>query len=143
MRRKIYLAGSFSDKEKIEKLAKKLENEGFIITEKWWLSNIKNKKPDDPIEWLKQKDVEKIFLKNIVGVLRADILIIVFNKRKYLQGALVELGVAIPFRSNKKIFALGKPENKSVMFYPIERFFDNTEDLIKEIKGGDKSEYNR
>jgi len=135
MKKAIYIAGSYSNKKYIEELSNLLENRGFEITQKWWDSNIPEE-PEDAIQWLDLKEVKDTFFANYRGVLDANIIIVVFNKRDNpsLQGALVELGIATTMISKKIIVGLGKPRHKSAMFYPINEFFEKEEELVRYLE---------
>jgi len=135
MKKTIYIAGSYSNKEYIEELSSLLEDKGFEITQKWWHSNVPEK-PEDTTQWLDLKEVKETFFADYRGILNANIIIVVFNKNDNppLQGALVELGMATTMMSKKIIVGLGKPRHKSAMFYPISEFFEKEEELIRYLE---------
>ena len=127
---KIYLASSFSLKQRVEEVSERLKKAGHTITVEWWNKDFKKAFgliSDD--KWYKLDDIILISKKNFKGIDDADVLIIVCPKiesKKY-NGANVELGYAIG--KYKHVISLGRLE-RSAMYLGVKRIY-NIEDLIE------------
>lgn len=138
-RKYVYVAGSFKNKEEIEKICTKLEKAGYNVVSFWWLSKVKEIKTERWDDWYKLDAVKHQFDANTTGATYCDIFILVFNPDgTRLQGALVELGIAYATRNinPKKIIAIGKPPSKSAMYCAIDKFYNNIDEFISD-EGGD------
>lgn len=130
----VYIAGSFSNKENIEKICKKIEDAGANVTNYWWSSKVKDIDVEDELKWYELDSVKVVFGRNFRSAVVCDLFILVFNPDgERLQGALVELGIAYSFKDfiPKRIVALGSPPSRSAMYCCIDKFYDDIDELIK------------
>jgi len=127
---KIYLAGSFDAKDKIQKVSEMLKKEGHSITVEWWKKDFK--KIDVPdAEWYNLPQIKEVRIRNFNGIDEADALILVSSdiKKKY-NGANIEIGYAIG--KGKYVIIFGTVE-RSAMYHGC-MMFATIEGLINRLK---------
>ena len=118
---KIYLASSFSLREKVERLSYNLENFGHTITVKWWLKDYKEVGSREDTVWYSDPIIKGISERNFKGIDEADALILVCHdeKTRKFNGANIEVGYAIA--KGKKVYYFGKIE-RSAMYQPLDKW---------------------
>jgi len=136
---KLYLASSFSLKEKVDSLSKTLENLGFIIPCKWWtgldfipsegklLSDMRDETISD---FYSHPATRNAFERDKKAIEDCDAFVFVADDEvKPYNGANVELGMAIAY--GKTCLCVGKLKN-SAMYYPLVQF-DSIPKLISAL----------
>ena len=124
---KVYIASSFSLKDKVVAVEKALETSGYNVLCKWWTGldyipwerrTLKDYAKDASVEeFYSHPGCANAFKRDFQGVKDADFLVFVADDaiRKY-NGANIELGIALG--DNKPCFSIGKLEN-SALYYPV------------------------
>jgi len=92
---KIYISGALKDEKECIKIANKYENDGHIITRKWW-----EFKSNDP-------DVKKAYANMCKKAIKECDLFILYNSDSITSGRYTELGMAIILE--KMIYVYGNP----------------------------------
>ena len=118
---KVYVAGSYADRENIRKMIELLEFNRFEITENWtWHESVEEEKKE---EYAKR---------DFRGVAQCDVFILVIPP-KASPGKYTELGMALAW--NKFIIAIGNPGDS--LFHtliPDENFALHIHDAIYKIR---------
>ena len=96
---KVYLAGKWSEKEKVQEKMRDLNDLGYAITHNWTTFEAD---PNNSLQSMANHDVD--------GVINADMYIGVFDDEKYpYRGTFTELGVALATKKRRpgyKIYAV-------------------------------------
>ena len=96
---KVYIAGKWSEKEKLQEKMKDLKDLGFEITHDWTTFEAD---PNNSLQSMANHDVD--------GVINADMYIGIFDDEKYpYRGTFTELGVALATKKRRpeyKIYAV-------------------------------------
>lgn len=130
----IYIAGTFSDADKIDSLKKIIEEEtDYTVPCVWWKKNAKEFQPKDDGSWFDLDEVHEFFNRDIDAIKKCDIFLIKFSIKKKLFGALVELGCA--YGIGKKTIAIG-PKEKSCMMLAVSEWYHGIDNLIDALKEG-------
>lgn len=127
MTKKIYLASSFELKNRVQKIAYILEQQGYEITREWWHKDYKEiDLPDD--EWYEHEDVIKVANDNFDAIDEADIFILVCPPKEpiRMKGADIEFGYALS--QGLKCYSVGKLM-RSAMYQPLEKI-----DTLRDLK---------
>ena len=141
---KIYIASSFKLIDRVLEIAEALEADGHTITEKWYdrsyhfeneglvhTTELKTRYDElSPEEFYAIPSVKQSFLKDFLGVKKADALVFVADDQpRKFNGAAVELGIALG--DFKPCFLLGELET-SVLYSPLRRCRDTVQ-LLAEL----------
>lgn len=105
---KVYVAGAFDNKHRINEIQNLLKTKGYEITHDWTLSK------ENLVQegYKEQRRLDAI--NDLQGVLHADIVVCVFENPTYsYRGTCVEMGIALGLR--KDIIALFLPWISSSM----------------------------
>lgn len=87
---KVYLAGPWVDRAAMPELARRLEQDGHSITERWWEHEEPLSFPEESPEY--HAAMEDRAVADFIGVIKADA-VVVLNSSKS-EGKAVEQGVA-------------------------------------------------
>ncbi len=119
---KIYLASSFSLKDRVERIANRLKDEGHEITREWWHDNFKQKIDLDDEQWYSHDKIQWVCQKNFHAIEKADayVLIAPKYKSKKFNGANIEFGYALA--KGKECYSIGQIE-RSGMYQPLKKCF--------------------
>jgi len=128
MKKMIYIAGKWKDRETIKQMAKELEERGHDIVCKWY--------NDEQLPYNKfytSPEVKRRFIRDFQACDDCHVFILYMGNGENVVGAYVELGITYcldyQYR-RKRILAIGK-QKYSVPLYAIEKWYDNLEELIK------------
>lgn len=130
---KIYLASSFDQKDKVERISKILEDLGHEIVVKWWYIDFKEKvNINDDDEWYDHPDIKMVKERNYKALLESDACILVCpdDKPKAFNGANLEIGFALG--KGIPCFSIGK-QARSGMYGDVKRS-SNINELIKNLQ---------
>ncbi|HAD83212.1 MAG: hypothetical protein A2509_09500 [Candidatus Edwardsbacteria bacterium RIFOXYD12_FULL_50_11] len=130
---KFYVAAYVREKRRVKDICRSLELLGHKITVDW----TKDEAPKLKDRSIFSKDVRRVAVRDMKGVLDCDIFIIlsdpVHGRAKY-----VELGAAIAsFEKNRRplIYALGKTSDQTVFYYhPVVKRVKTLDDIICNIR---------
>ncbi len=118
---KIYIASSFKLVDKVKEVVKALEEDGHVITVRWWERlELKHKfAPLSPFEFYAEPECRYAYNRDRLGIQEADALVFVADDepRPY-NGANVELGMADAW--GKPCYSVGRLEN-SAMYFNVTR----------------------
>lgn len=118
--RKLYVAGSFLEKNIVNAIERRLAKEGFGITSTW----IRHAGTENPVE------LEEQALIDARGISIADALVVVLPGR---YSTASEIGLAIGFK--KPVVLLGKKDDRNLFFYhPLVTAYPDIESLIEGLK---------
>lgn len=121
---KVYLAASFTNRDKIRPIASKLWEQGHEITSSWLHEVAKPPKMTQDVFW------RKLAIKDLTEIKGADLLICFVDGIS--GGKNVELGYALGQHQGKEIWVVGKINN---VFHTLaDKTFRNAEGMLKEAK---------
>lgn len=104
---KIYVAGSFGDRNQILQIMKNIEAKGHIVTHYWPLYEVEKREKSD------------MAYHDIKGVEECDLLIAIMDKPDYpYRGSYTEIGAAIAYKKRIVIYCPDEKSNcKTNVFY--------------------------
>ena len=136
----VFVSGQINEKEGIQRIYSALEEIGIFITHDWTQTDDVAKSEKDSIEAGKRAE------KDILGVCKADIYLIITDNARCGKGMYVELGAALALAESGKdisIYVVG-PKNHPSIFYSHPRCAHfNTIDLCIAHIARQHSELNR
>jgi hypothetical protein len=123
---KIYVAGSFVDREAIREQASRLWPLGHEVTSTWLHEVAKH-------ETMSQDEfMRKIAIKDIAEVMMADLIIL--DNKQSTGGKNCEWGLGLGSYQKKQLWLIGDPSN--VFHYLADRFFDSWDEVIANMVQG-------
>ncbi len=122
MTEKIYLAGKFPSRRRIQRLAIKLQDRGHEIVSTW-LTDV------PPVN--EQEDLER-YHRDVKNVLSSTVFIIILEKAPMI-GAMIELGIAYSL-PNRKIYSIGEAIYDSPMLKGIQIMTKDIDELIEKTE---------
>lgn len=130
----IYLASSSDLRDRVERLANHLEDNGFAVPNRWWKEMLHDKGPDEDDDWYEWADVVNIANRHLGTVRHADALVFVCppadeEPRKF-NGANLEAGYA--FAHDVPVVSIGAIE-RSALYAHFTRVEDQV-DLIPALR---------
>jgi len=131
--KRVYLASTFENADKVSELASHLEKIGYEIAVKWWLKgDFKNLIDDDIPGWFRNEEVARIYCDDLTGIDNCDIFILLFPDKGQppLRGGYVELGMASVL--GKKIYIVDA-NDKSAMFCGAD-YFMSFDEIMEKFK---------
>lgn len=128
---KIYIASRFTEKIKVRKLFRILENKGHSITYNW--THHKNTQP-----FIKNSTLAANYSQNdINGVLDSGVLIVLTDEIEDSKGLYSELGAALAsarISGKPKIYVIGKNRDSAMFFFhPFVNRRKNIDEVLKEL----------
>lgn len=123
---KVYLASSFSLRDRVEKVYQRLTNTGHEIEDIWWRDDrLRGQENlDSPWhEFFKQPEVQQMAQRHWDAIERADAYVLVApeDEKRRFNGANIELGYA--YAHGLDCYAVGTLK-RSVMYAPVHRYGD-------------------
>lgn len=123
---KFYVAGRFSEKEKVKEINTLIKSKGHSLSGDW-TDNIGS----DNYEKTKDRS-RKYAFEDLSGVIQCDVFILLLSE-KGGTGSSTELGAAIAL--NKKIYAVGKHiGNNMFNFHPLVNHRLTLEEVLNEFE---------
>lgn len=131
----VYLASSFSLRDRVQFVCDSLETHGFAVPDQWWhdadgQADLKEIDKSDDLWYQDERVIEKANQHwSTINVVDAFVLVAPAHDTKKFNGANIELGYAIA--NDLPCFAVGRLE-RSAMYQPVTQV-GNSQQLIDEL----------
>jgi len=126
---KFYVASKFEHASAVSRAIAELTVAGHAVTLDWT--------KHEQFDWNKPREAERLAWKysylDVEGVRSADVFIMLTYNGLSMQGAYVELGVALGL--GKLVYIVGEQPRNIFSFYPGVRVVESLEQVIEELRG--------